>query len=70
MPDNLESRIERIDVSIKTLVAVVDGIAAITREIAELHKRLEMAQLATTEKLNALVQIVDEWIRRGPLPEA
>jgi hypothetical protein len=77
MPENLEPRIERIEASIEKLVDVVGGLAGIVKELAvdlkefaERQKRLETAQLETTEKLNALVQIVDEWIRHNPRPGA
>jgi len=36
----------------------------------ELHRKLELAQLETTEKLDALIKIADEWIRRKPPSDA
>ena len=35
-------------------------------KLAEAHNKLEAAQLETTEKLDALIRIADEWIRNRP----
>ena len=36
----------------------------------QLMQKLDEKMLETTEKLNALVQIVDDWIRKNPRPGA
>lgn len=76
MPDS-ESRIDRLEDNLDKLVNVVSGLAGIVKELAqdqkamkqeseERFRRIETLQLETTEKLNALVHIVDEWIRNQP----
>jgi|GEM_PF-2132232 hypothetical protein len=72
MADNLEFRVDRLEGRLEKLVGVVEALAAIEERQAEAgherFRRIENAQLETTEKLNALIQVVDEWIRRGPQP--
>jgi hypothetical protein len=76
MPDN-ESRIDRLEDNLNKLVNVVTGLAGIVKELAldqkawkqeseERFRRIETAQAEGTEKLNALIHIVDEWIRNRP----
>ena len=42
----------------------------LAQQLFESQKRTDEKMLETTEKLNALVQIVDDWIRNNPRPGA
>jgi hypothetical protein len=76
MPD-IETRLDRLETNIEKLVNVVSGLAGVVQEITVSQKanveaseqrfrHMEALQTETTEKLNALIQIVDEWIRNHP----
>jgi ElaB/YqjD/DUF883 family membrane-anchored ribosome-binding protein len=75
--DRIESSVERLGSSLEKLVDIVGGLAGFLQELAQTQKanaqaaeerfrHIETIQMETTEKLNALVQIVDEWIRNKP----
>lgn len=71
MPENGDpSRIERTEASLEKLVGVLGVLAGVVERLTDAQtrtderlKQLETAQAETTDKLNALVQMVDEWIR-------
>jgi len=72
--------VDRIERNMETLVGVVRRVADLQEgaqlqigrlteaqlRLTENQARLEMAQAETTDKLNALIGIVDERIRRRP----
>ncbi|MGO9263043.1 MAG: hypothetical protein ACLQU1_43210 [Bryobacteraceae bacterium] len=72
-----DSHIDKVDRQIERIVHIMEGFAEGMRELKEAGARTdqrlehyiqvtEMAQLETTEKLNALIQTVDDWIRSHP----
>jgi chromosome segregation ATPase len=72
-----DRRIETVDSQIEKIVHIMEGFAVGMRRLEEAEARTEerlrhyiqvteMAQLETTEKLNALIQTVDDWIRNHP----
>jgi|HubBroStandDraft_5_1064220.scaffolds.fasta_scaffold2300865_1 NAD dependent epimerase/dehydratase family enzyme len=77
MPDNGNSRVDRIEQSLEKLTDVVGKradvvvqLAGVMTSLAEGQQRIQTAQLETTEKLDALIHIVDESIRNRPQPGA
>jgi hypothetical protein len=70
MPDNGNTRIDRIEVNLEKLTDVVGKLAGVITSLAEGQQRLQTAQIETTGKLDALIHIVDEWIRNRPQPGA
>jgi len=70
MPDNGNTRIDRIEANLEKLTDVVGKLAGVITSLAEGQQRLQTAQIETTGKLDALIHIVDEWIRNRPQPGA
>jgi hypothetical protein len=77
MPDNGNTRLDRIEENLEKLTDVVGKLAGVVvslaegqQRLAEGQQRLQMAQIETTGKLDALIHIVDEWIRNRPQPGA
>src|ERR1700684_1130058 len=48
------------------LAEAQNKLAEAQNKLAEAQNKLEAAQLETTEKLDALIRIADEWIRNRP----
>lgn len=70
MPDNGNSRIDRIEENLEKLTDVVGKLAGVVvnlaegqQRLAEGQARLQSAQLETMGKLDALIHIVGEWLR-------
>jgi exonuclease VII small subunit len=77
MPDNGNTRIDRIEESLEKLTDAVVKLAGVVTSLAEGQQRLvegqqrlQTAQLETTGKLDALIHIVDAWIRHRLQPAA
>jgi hypothetical protein len=77
MPDNGNTRIDRIEENLEKLTDVVGKLAGVVTSLAEGQQRLvdgqqrlQTAQIETTGKLDALIHIVDEGIRHRPQPGA
>lgn len=77
MPDNGNTRIDRIEENLEKLTDVVGDLAGVVTSLADGQQRLvdgqqrlQMAQLETTGKLDALIHVVDECIRYRPQPGA
>lgn len=73
MPDNGRNRLDRIEENLETLVGVVQRLADHVGEgdrylarLAEAQLKLAESQNTTEEKLNSLIQVVDDVIRRPP----
>jgi hypothetical protein len=62
--------IDRIEENLEKLTDVVGRLAGLVSSLAEGQQRLQMAQIETTGKLDALIHIVDERIRNRPQPGA
>jgi chromosome segregation ATPase len=72
-----DRRIEKIDGHIEKIVHIMEGFVEGMRRLEEAQARTEQRlehfiqvtetrNLETTEKLNALIQVADDWIRNRP----
>jgi ABC-type transporter Mla subunit MlaD len=73
MADGLESRVTRVENNLDRLSSLVLSLASrqeqldnVLATLADSHVKLVEAQKHTDETLGALINMMDEWIRRNP----
>jgi hypothetical protein len=66
MPDNGNTRIDRVEENLEKLTDVVGKLAGVVVSLAEGQQRIQMAQLETTGKLDALIHTLMNGFATGP----